>query len=295
MKMERISEVGVAVKNLEDTSRKYVEILGAIPSEMMPIDQYGNRCQMCRIGDVDLRLMEATRDNEVARLVEKRHGDWIYYVGFQVPNIDEAIAWMKQKNIRMIDEAPRSENGQRFAFVHPDSFKGVTFKLIEGEHSLKYLPESPAQKAIPAAARITRLYHVGVNVIDLEAANRRYAEVLGARLSTTVTVDMYEQRVTMGRIGDKDFELLSPTSPDGLLGRQVAKIGEGLSQLAFSVPDIRATIAWMMQNGLQMINETPVKPSEAMNWQGAFVHPKGFNGVMFEWLEGLHGLFEEER
>ena len=119
--------------------------------------------------------------------------------------------------------------------------------------------------------------------------------VLGAKLSTTVTVDMYQQRLAMVRIGNKDLEMLSPTTPDGLLGRQIAKIGEGLSQLAFLVPDVRAAIAWTMQNGIHMINEAPVRPTEDMGWQIAFVHPKGFNGVMLEWIEGLHSLFKEDR
>ena len=71
MKMERIVEVGVAVKNLESTSKKHVEVLGATLSEIIAIDQYGNRCQRCHIADVDLMLMEPTRDNETAKLIKK--------------------------------------------------------------------------------------------------------------------------------------------------------------------------------------------------------------------------------
>lgn len=293
MKMERIAEVGIAVQNLEDTSKKYVEVLGAVPSEIVPLDQYGNRYRMCRIGDVDLKLMQATRDNDMARLVEERRGDWFYYVGFQVSSVREAIAWMKRNGIQMIDEAPRMENGQRFAFTYPSSFRGVTFKLIEGKHSLKYLPEPAAQKAIPAGARITQLYHVGVNVLDLEAATGLYTRVLGTRPSREVVIRMYDMRITMNRIGDKDFELLCPLSLEGTVGKSIAKIGEGIAQLAFSVPDLKAAIAWMKQSGIRMVDEVPRLTDAIQDWWLAFTHPKGFNGTMFELIEGKHSLYEE--
>ena len=36
--------------------------------------------------------MEPTIDNETANLIEKRHGrDWLSYVGFKVPDINQAI------------------------------------------------------------------------------------------------------------------------------------------------------------------------------------------------------------
>ena len=304
MKMEKIVEVGVAVKNLESTSRKYVEILGATPLEIIPVDQYGNRCQMCRIADVDLRLMEPTVDNDTSKLIEKRRGDCLSYIGFKVPDIDGAIAWIKQNSIEMIDETPRTADGVRFAFIHPDSFRGMMFKLIQGEHKQSYLPQPAVHEAIPAPARVKRLYHIGVNVTDLDAATKLCTEVLGTRPSAVQLVEMYDMKITMNRIGDIEFELLCPTREDGVIGKSITKIGEGIAHLAFLVPNIEATIAWLMQSGIRMIDETPKEPSfKALETPGeppvtpfreVFTHPTGFNGVMYEFIEGEHALFEEE-
>ena len=292
MKMEKIVEVGVAVRNLESTSKKYVDILGATPSEIIPVDQYGNLCQMCRMVDVDLRLMEPTVDNDTAKLIEKRRGDWLSYIGFRVPDIDGAIAWLKQNNVKMIDETPRAEDGVRFAFVHPDSFRGMLFKLIEGEHKHRYLPEPPAHKAIPAPARVKRLYHIGVNVTDLDAATQLYTEVLGTRPSAVQTVEMYDMKCTMNRIGDVEFELLGATREDGVIGKSIARVGEGIVHLAFLVPDIEATIAWLMKSEIRMIDETPKEPG-IEPFLEAFTHPAGFNGIMYEFIQGEHHLFEQ--
>ena len=281
MKMERIVEVGIAVKDLEATSKKYVEVLGATPSEIIAVDQYGDRCQMCRIADVDLRLMEPTIDNETAKLIEKRQGrDWLSYIGLKVPNINEAIAWMGKNNIKMIDETPREEDGVRFAFVHPDSFRGVTFKLIEGEHKQRYLPQPPAHKAIPTPARVKRLYHIGVNVTNIEAPTRLYTEVLGTSPTPIRINKVYDMSVTMNYVGDIPFELICPLSEDGTIGRSVAKIGEGLAHLAVLVPDLQAAVDWMTQSGIRVI-DPPRKPPRAV-----FTHPVGFNGVMFEFIPG---------
>jgi len=289
MRIERIVEIGVAVKNLQSTSKKYVEILGAIPSEILPADQYGNRCQICRIADVDLRLMEPTRDNETSKLIKKRHSDWLSYIGLRVRNIDGAITSMKKNNIRMIDEAPRAENGVRFAFIHPDSFRGVLLKLVEGSHGQRYLPQLLVHKAIPTAAKIERLYHIGVNVTNLEIATQLYTTVLGTKPSRVRIVNLYDMRITMNRLHDIDFELLCPLHEDGIIGRSIAKIGEGLAHLAFLVPDVEAAIAWMMQNGIRMIDKTPKQPLKPLRI--AFTYPAAFNGVMFELIEGQHGLF----
>ena len=289
MKIESITEVGIAVKNLEDTSRKYVEIMGAILSEIIPLDQYGNRCQICRLGGVDLRLMEATTDNEVARLVERRRGDCLHYVSLKVDNIGEAIAWMKQNNVEMIDEAPRSENGQRFAFVHPDPFYGVMLKLIEGELNLKYLPDSPAQKAIPAQARVNRFYHVGVNVSDIDAASSFYTQVLDTTVSRQGEVDLYDMALVFHRLGNGDFEIMASLTEEGVLAKSLAKVGGGLHHIAFLVNDIEAILAWLKKNEVRLVDETPNKVD--VYWE-AFVHPAGFNGVMLQFYSAEHTWFE---
>jgi len=292
MKMEKIVEVGVATKNLESTSKKYVDILGATPSEMLPVDQYGNLCQMCRIADVDLRLMEPTVDNDTARLIEKRRGDCLSYIGFRVPDIRRAIAWLKRNNAKMIDETPKVEDGVRFAFVHPDSFRNMLFKLIEGQHKHRYLPKPSSHAAIPAPARVKRLYHIGVNVTDLDAATQLYTEVLGTRPSAVQTVEMYDMKCTMNRIGDIEFELLAATREDGVIGKSIARLGEGMVHLAFLVPDIESTIAWLMKSQIRMIDETPKEPG-IEPFREAFTHPAGFNGVMYEFIQGEHTLFEQ--
>lgn len=291
MEIERIQEVGIAVADLEATTKLYATILGAVPSQVMPVDAYGNRWRICRTGGMDLRFMEATEQNEIARLVSKR-GDCLYHVGLSVSNIEEAIVWMVHNQIEMIDKMPYSEDGVRFAFVHPDSFRGVRFKLIEGEPDLDFHPDL-FEKHIPEPATIERVLHLGINTLDLDATIDLYTRLLGTTPSAIFTREQFGMKANFNRLQDIHFELLSSTTEDGTIGRSIAKVGEGLSHICFEPSDVRATLAWMKQNNLRIINEEPYF-SEWEFWKeklwAAFTHPKAFNGVMFEFIQRERGV-----
>jgi methylmalonyl-CoA/ethylmalonyl-CoA epimerase len=49
-----------------------------------------------------------------------------------VPNIDEALAELKEKGIKLIDQEPRiGAGGARIAFLHPKATGGVLVELCE--------------------------------------------------------------------------------------------------------------------------------------------------------------------
>ena len=55
-------------------------------------------------------------------------------MAYRVDNIEKAIATMKEKGIRMIDEKPRyGAGGAKIAFCHPKDTNGVLIELSERE------------------------------------------------------------------------------------------------------------------------------------------------------------------
>jgi methylmalonyl-CoA/ethylmalonyl-CoA epimerase len=53
-------------------------------------------------------------------------------VAFRVANIEEALAELKAKGIRLIDEKPRmGAGGAKIAFLHPKATNGVLVELCE--------------------------------------------------------------------------------------------------------------------------------------------------------------------
>ena len=79
-----------------------------------------------------MELLESTApDGPVAKYLEKK-GPGVHHVAFRVENIEEALAELKEKGVRLIDEKPRKgAGGAKIAFLHPKATNGVLVELCE--------------------------------------------------------------------------------------------------------------------------------------------------------------------
>ena len=131
-KVNKVDHVGIAVKDLEQAKKFYTEILG-IPAmgEEVVAEQ---KVKVCFIpcGDSEIELLESTEpDGPIAQLIEKK-GEGIQHVALNVDNIENALADLKEKGVRLIDEKPRyGAGGASIAFVHPKSTGGILLELSE--------------------------------------------------------------------------------------------------------------------------------------------------------------------
>ena len=82
---------------------------------------------------VAIELLEATSDDSpVARYVAKR-GPGIHHITFRVDDVSAALAQLKGRGVRLIDQAPRpGAHGSQVAFIHPSSAHGVLIELKQG-------------------------------------------------------------------------------------------------------------------------------------------------------------------
>jgi methylmalonyl-CoA epimerase len=127
---------------------------------------------------------------------------------------------------------------------------------------------------------IRRLDHIGIAVRDLEAAVRVYTEGLGLACDHRETVEDQQVRTAFLPVGETHVELLESLSPEGPIGRYIAKRGEGIHHLCFEVADIRAALAACEKAGLTLIDREPRVGAQG-KWV-AFVHPKSTHGVLIE-------------
>jgi len=84
------------------------------------------------VGESEVELLESTApDGPIAKYIEKK-GEGIQHVAFQVENIEEALAELKEKGIQLIDQTPRKgAGGAKIAFLHPKATAGVLVELCE--------------------------------------------------------------------------------------------------------------------------------------------------------------------
>jgi LAO/AO transport system kinase len=126
------------------------------------------------------------------------------------------------------------------------------------------------------------LDHLGIAVRSIAASQGLYA-ALGAACSGIETVAHERVRVMMIALGASRIELLEATEPDSVIGRFVAKRGEGLHHVAVRVPDLAAAVERLKADGVRLVSETI--QAGAGGHRYVFVHPASANGVLLELVE----------
>lgn len=131
-----------------------------------------------------------------------------------------------------------------------------------------------------------RLDHIGVAVGDLKAAETAWSKVTRTG-SPSEAVGDQGVRVLFCDFDGGSIELLAADGDDTPVGRFLARRGEGLHHVAFRVPDIRAALAELQDQGARLLDREP--RAGAHGTQVAFVHPGAFAGVLVELVEHPEG------
>ena len=126
-----IDHVGVAIKDLDETIKIY-EALGLNSTGIETVEDQKVRVAFFPLGDSEVEFLESTADDgPIAKYIEK-NGVGVQHIAFRVDNLEESLAEMKEKGIRLIDEVPRyGAGGARIAFLHPKSTGGILIELCE--------------------------------------------------------------------------------------------------------------------------------------------------------------------
>ena len=85
--------------------------------------------------------------------------------------------------------------------------------------------------------------HVGIAVLDLDRAATQYEAAFGMPLVHRETVESQGVDAALLDVGPSHVELPQPLGPETVVGRFIAKRGEGLHHVAYRVGDIDATLA----------------------------------------------------
>jgi GTPase len=124
--------------------------------------------------------------------------------------------------------------------------------------------------------------HLGVAVRSIEAALGFYQEQLGMQVTLREAVPHEKVNVAMLPAGGPRIELLEPTDPESVIGRFLAKRGEGLHHVALRVPDLNAAVERLRKAGARLLNEPQ---TGAGGHRYVFVHPASTGGVLLELIE----------
>lgn len=125
-----LDHIGIAVADLDAALAFYRDALGleiSVPHEV-PTEKV--RATFVPVGGPSLELLEPTApDSTIQRFIDRR-GPGIHHLTLRVADLSAALARLKARGVRLIDEQPRAgAHGSRVAFVHPAGTGGVLVEL----------------------------------------------------------------------------------------------------------------------------------------------------------------------
>jgi len=127
-----VDHIGVAVKSIEESLKFWEDVMGVKCVDVEEVEEQKVKTAFLPLKDTEIELLEGTsEESPVSKFIEKK-GEGIHHIALRVDNLEEALAELKEKGVRLIDEKPRDgAGGCRIAFVHPKSTGGILLELSE--------------------------------------------------------------------------------------------------------------------------------------------------------------------
>lgn len=132
MKIKRIEHVAVAVRNIDKAMSMLRDTFGLALEYEEELPAHATKLAMFPVGETYLELLQGmTPDAKTARFIAER-GEGLYHICFEVEDIDAALAELKEKGVRLLNETPVIGHGEsRIAFIDPAATGGILFELAE--------------------------------------------------------------------------------------------------------------------------------------------------------------------
>jgi len=128
----KVDHIGIAVSDLTESLKMYTDILGMTLHGTETVEEQKVKTAFLPLGETEIELLESTApDGPIGKFIEAR-GQGIQHIAFRVDDIEAALAELKAKGVRLIDEKPRyGAGGAKIAFLHPKATGGVLIELCQ--------------------------------------------------------------------------------------------------------------------------------------------------------------------
>jgi methylmalonyl-CoA epimerase len=128
----RVDHIGVAVEDLDAAIALHEEAYGMAVAHREVVEEQGVEAVLLDVGENHVELLRPLKpETPVGRFLSKR-GPGLHHVAYQVTDVQATLDTLRERGLRLIDEAPRTGiRGSRVAFLHPDSSGGVLTEIVQ--------------------------------------------------------------------------------------------------------------------------------------------------------------------
>jgi len=128
----KTDHIAIIVPDIEQALDFWRDALGLELGHVEEVESQGARVAFMPSGDSAIELVQPTTDSSgIAKHLGKR-GPGMHHICFEVDNIEETLARLKARGVRLINEEPvKGAGGKKIAFIHPKSASGVLVELSQ--------------------------------------------------------------------------------------------------------------------------------------------------------------------
>ena len=128
----RVDHIGVAVEDLDAAIALHERAYGMAVAHREVVDEQGVEAVLLDVGENHVELLRPlSEETPVGRFLASR-GPGLHHVAYQVADVDAALAALRERGLRLIDEQPRTGiRGSRVAFLHPAASGGVLTEIVQ--------------------------------------------------------------------------------------------------------------------------------------------------------------------
>ena len=132
MKVKKLDHVVIATKDLEDSLRLWDRNVGLKEdTELSHPLGAGFKVARLPIGDSFLELVQPVEESGRFYEQVQERGEGLFSISVQVDDLDDAVAYLRGKNIKVSDPEPSIWPGARLARINQEYAHGVSIQLIE--------------------------------------------------------------------------------------------------------------------------------------------------------------------
>ena len=129
---------------------------------------------------------------------------------------------------------------------------------------------------------ITKFNHVAIVVPDLNAAKKKYKEVLGAKVSEVCDYIEHGVSVVFVELENTKIELMHPYGKNSPISKFLENNKDGsIQHICIEVKDIQNAVDKLKDKGVRILGDDTPKIG-APDKPVIFLHPKDFYGTLIE-------------
>ncbi|MEO8710465.1 MAG: methylmalonyl-CoA epimerase [Parafilimonas sp.] len=130
--MKHIDHIGIAIKNLEASIPLFESLLNTVCYKRETVSGEGITTAFLKTGETKIELLQDEKGNGIINKFIEKKGEGIHHIAFEVENIQDEIARLKEAGFTILNEEPRKgADNKMVCFLHPRSTNSVLIELCE--------------------------------------------------------------------------------------------------------------------------------------------------------------------